>query len=464
MNAFLDALLPLLQCPYCKKPLEFIPKATPQLPNRSFGILHCACSRFPVVDGIPILQKNPVEVKSHVTGNTQISGPAPETLNELILNGQGSKALIELIAFPWCPSVFKRFRLLKRIIQHDPVRPLALALRKKILERSIAQPDETFSVEEWLDLFYRRSLIYGDLFNYFFFRFAQPRYLAALSLLKKLPCDSKPLLDLACGFGHLIHYLTEREHALPVIGLDRNFFQLWVAKHWMAPRSHFVCADADAPLPFQDDTLSGVFCSDAFHYFNDKTRSFDEMRRCSPRGTIILTRVGNSLVEPNEGKELSPEEYLRLANSPSCRLAGEIELLQSYLNGRDPDFSDDAGLQRLRTEKWLSLIVTKDSPESIQAPSVELPHAVGRLAVNPIYKIQQQNEGTYKLTFHFPSSWYAFENEAMETYHAREIIISRKTLHEITQNIRSREVNELISRYVVLGMPALYRKPEKHDM
>ena len=44
-----------------------------------------------------------------------------------------------------------------------------------------------------------------------------------------------------------------------------------MAKHWIAPDADYVCADADAALPFPEGTFEGIVCSDAFHYFEDKS-------------------------------------------------------------------------------------------------------------------------------------------------------------------------------------------------
>lgn len=452
----------LLQCPYCKNSFDFIRIEQQHVAARTFGVLNCSCFRYPVVDGIPIFSKQPTAVRSHVSGYSFITGPAPDILVTLILQGKGLKALLSLIAFPWCPPAFKKIRFLKNISQRNPLRAITVWLRKLILWHWVADLANSLTAEDWFSLFYKKSLIYGDLFSYFFFRFGQPRHLAALSLMTIFPQSQKPILDLACGFAHLSHYLTECEKAHQVVALDRNFFQLWVAKYWIAPKAHYVCGDADSPMPFKDATLSGVLCSDAFHYFDNKMECLNEMRRCAPKGTMILTRVGNKLVQPNEGKELTTEGYLELVNDAECRVLGETQLVDSYLQGIGPALLSAAPPKSLKNEKWLSIVLSND--RSILANHGKfgtLPHSVGRLGLNPIYRLRSGNNGSMNLSFQFPSAWFAFENEMMRMYHRPTISIQKEILHCIRNNIRSKDVDELIARFVVLGMPERYARSQR---
>lgn len=452
----------LLQCPDCRNPLKFTSIEQQNLFTRVFGILSCSCSRYPVIDGIPIFLKRAIGVQGHISGVTHIPGPTPDVLISLILNGKGLEALLELLAFPWCPQSFKSIRWLTRLTQRNPVRRIGLGLRRTMLRQSLINPHNSLSAEDWFSLFYQGTLIHGDLFSYFFFRFAQPRHLAALSLMSILPPSQQPLLDLACGFAHLSHYLTECEKAHQVVAFDRNFFQLWVAKYWIAPKAQYVCGDADCPLPFKNATLSSVLCSDAFHYFNNKVECLNEMHRCAPNGTFLFTRVGNKLVQPNEGKELTPEGYLELVNNSECRLLGETELVDSYLQGMGPSLFDVARPESPNNEKWLSIVVSNDRSVLTNHGKFETwPHSVGSLGLNPIYKLNSGNNGFMKLSFQFPSAWFAFENDMMRMYHRPIISIQKEIFHCIRDNIRSKDVYELTARFVVIGMPERYARSQQ---
>jgi SAM-dependent methyltransferase/uncharacterized protein YbaR (Trm112 family) len=459
--SFLHFPYSLLQCPYCHNALEFSQVAQPDQNVNSYGILSCGCYKYPVIDGVPVIRKEPIDVQAHVSGAIQVAGPTPDFLASLILQQKGEEALLRMITFPWCPSIFKKFRLLRRIIHRNPVRAIGLAMRKSSLRRWIRNPPGSLTAEDWFALFYKRTLIRGDLFSYFFYRFAQPRHLAALSLMTTFPKCSRPLLDLACGFGHLSHYLTKCEKSQQVVGFDRNFFQLWVGKHWIAPKAHFLCGDADLAMPFRDGSFDGVFCSDAFHYFQNKTECVNEMHRCAPDGTIILTRVGNQLVQPNEGKELSPRGYLDLFSKSECGALGETELMNAYLKGMAPNLSIKQEPESLNDEKWLSIIESSDRSMFKDHGKFESwPHGVGHLGVNPIYLQSVSNNGQVHLDFHFPSSWFEFENQSMQAYHPSSIFIDKDVYHEIRTNQRTGRVEDLISKFIILGMPKNYARSQ----
>jgi SAM-dependent methyltransferase/uncharacterized protein YbaR (Trm112 family) len=327
-----DQLMNILRCPQCRGPLKF-QRVDQGLPDeREYGVLNCSCSRYPVVDGICILMSGTVGAFEHTEGHVEYEGPATERLIQLLLAGRGLDALLHCIAFPLTVKGFDRFPPLRRLWDGKPVREFLAALRRIQLRRWCVAKRDTLTAEDWLDLLYRKySPLQGDLVSYFFCRFAQPRHLATLSLTTYLPPREKPLLDLACGMGHLGYNLAESPAAHAVVGLDRNFFQLWIAQSWVASKNRFVCGDAEKSLPFADGSFAGTLCCDAFHYFRRKDLILDEMIRCAPGRPILLTGVGNKLIQPTEGLELSPEEYLTLLCDPAWRPFGENELLNVYL-------------------------------------------------------------------------------------------------------------------------------------
>jgi SAM-dependent methyltransferase len=98
-------------------------------------------------------------------------------------------------------------------------------------------------------------------------RFAQPRYLAALSFASLIQPPNKPILDLACVYGHITRSLVRRTQGQLVFGLANAFLGLCIAKHWRTPEGEFVCCTAEGSLPFPDSAFSVTFCSDAIHYF-----------------------------------------------------------------------------------------------------------------------------------------------------------------------------------------------------
>lgn len=453
-----DQLMGILRCPVCRGPLRFQQVDQGLADCREYGILSCGCNQYPVLDGIPILMTGRVGSFEHTKGFVEYLGPSPADLNRRILARQGLDALLRCIAFPLTFNRWGRTPF-SRLWRNRPVRGALAGLRRAQLRPWCLANRDTLSAKDWFDVLFRRfSPVGGDMFSYFFYRLAQPRHLAALALTSLLHEQEKPILDLACGFGHLGHNLAEAPVSHDVVGVDRNFFQLWVAQYWIAPKNRFVCADADRPLPFSDGAFSATLCSDAFHYFRRADLVLGEIARCASGGPVLLTRVGNKLVEPNEGFELAAEEYLALGNDPAWRAFGENDLARRYLSQEPVDLS--APRVSVDSEKWLSLVYPGVRPGMMHRNhSADWPHAVGRLGINPIYQVNRTDEGNWRLRFKFPSDHYAFENVMMVSFHPQAITLTDETYRQVQANIRSPEVDSLIKQMVVVGQPQRYVRP-----
>ena len=64
----IETLLPLLRCPSCRGAFDFTSAPPTLLAGAEFAVLRCQCSTFPVVDGIPIIEKHTVGMLDHITG------------------------------------------------------------------------------------------------------------------------------------------------------------------------------------------------------------------------------------------------------------------------------------------------------------------------------------------------------------------------------------------------------------
>src|SRR5262249_37976394 len=183
------------------------------------------------------------------------------------------------------------------------------------------------------DLHFRKSRQWTDAYAYFAFRFGQPRHLVALSLMTLIRHPQRLVLDLACGCGHLTRSLVSQAQGQQVIGVDRNFFMLHVARNWIAPQAAYVCCEADAALPFPDGAFSTVFCSDAFHYFVNKAISIRELKRLTQDdGSIVLVTIRNSNVQHQHVcLPLPPEGLAALFGDMAHCLLSDSDILTCYL-------------------------------------------------------------------------------------------------------------------------------------
>jgi len=393
----------------------------------------------------------------HTLGNVEYKGPSVEELSALVTARRGLDALLRCIAFPMRFKLLDRMRP-RRLWRSKIVQGLTAGIRRKQVRRWCVAKRESLAAEDWFDLFFRQhSPVHEEMFSYFFYRFAQPRHLATLTLTGLLPSSEKPVVDLACGFGHLEHNLAETSAHHDVIGVDRNFFQLWAAQYWIAPKSRFICADADQALPFANASFSATLCSDAFHYFRRKELTINEIARCAPGRPILFTRVGNRLVEPPEGLELSPKEYIEACGGEgNWRIFGETELLERYLRQEPVDVARSRSAEALDGEKWLSLVYPGVPPVLAPAESSRWPHADGRLGFNPIYEISRSGEDSWRLKFKFPTRHYAFENAQMSSFCPAKVTISDSTYRDVERNVLSPEVERLVQQMVVVGLPHRY--------
>jgi|GEM_PF-1443865 len=483
--------LALLRCPYCRGSFAFreIPRA--EFLAEESGVLRCACSAFPVIDGIPVLQKAAVGIFENTTGTAQSEGTSIAELVRLLESGRSLEALERCLAPPAQPLPDRLKRLLPwRVANGEFLRNRVRRKESRRLRTEILAKRNRISVREILDFYFHPGSALGPAMgHYFALRFCQPRHLAALSLLAALPPDSKPVLDIACGLGHLEHYLTHRTGPIHAVGTDMNFFHVWIARHWFAPSADYVCANAGDGLPFADGCFSASLCSDAYHYIPNRAGLLREIERCAPGRPVFLTRVGNRDVMPNEGAERSLRDYLKECGGGSgegADLSGgsgsregavpgrgshegaakgeravsvfsETDLLQAYLQGRNPLdrlAGNPEGLEELREAKWLSFAwnlgpALRARPREKSEP----PHAVGRIGVNPIYRASRRTATATLMRFDFPLPWYAYENHAMLSYHPRTAELPTTAREGLQAWRDDAGLAKLVESYVLIGMP-----------
>jgi SAM-dependent methyltransferase/uncharacterized protein YbaR (Trm112 family) len=450
-------LLAVLRCPYCGNRLSFRVSRTPQLGAAEFGLLDCGCRLHPVVDGIPILLQAPVGAFEHTSGAAAHQGATPAQLVELIRSGREGEALSRCLSHATTPPL--PLRLLGWRLSHsEPAARLTRWLHAEQLRATVLSRRNRISACDALRFFFQADSPLGEAVgDYFVMRFGQPRHLAALALLGNLPAGPKPILDIGCGTGHIDHFLTRRREAGGVVGLDVNFFQLWIARHWIAPRAAFVCCDVHDGLPFADDVFGATFCCDAYHYLRDRQALLREVERCAPGRMAVLTRVGNASHGPNEGQELSVQGYRDEIAAGTLRVFDEISLVRDYLARRNPLARPADDLEEAQDSKWLSF--AWNAPREVRTPPWDesaWPHAVGSLGLNPIYVPTRLGDGAVELRFRFPGIWFAFENAAILTYQPRSLTLSRSDVARLDRGASDPLTADLIRKFVLLGMPERY--------
>lgn len=443
-----------LQCPSCRGHL--VPARRSCSPD--YYLLTCRCSRYPVLAGIPIIKRG-------------VIGSAGETVDEVIRlleAGRYRDALLTVLlpsppAVPTlAPAWMQALPELKGIwrIKHWAHAGRLLKWNDRA-ERLLIDDKKKATARDLFAFFFLQSGFNSrNTYDYFLFRFGQPRHLVALSLLTLIERPQKPILDLACGFGHLTRNLVFRAGSQPVFGLDAVFFTLYVAKQWLAPEACYVCCPADQPLPFADQTFSAILCSDAFHVFTDKASCIRELKRLmSDDGLILLVSVQNALMEHLfKSPSLSPRGYEDLVADLPHRIVPDGSILNRYLQRLGPALSHQPDLNALCRDPFLSVVVSK-APHVFRDHGVfhEWPHAQGRLSLNPLYVRDSSGRSEHaRFRRSFPSRFYEEENAAGKDYLPEEVQIRFDLLQKLEEGRYTPEMEPFIARCVLLGLPERY--------
>ena len=462
------------RCPDCEAPFAFT--AVPSQPRRSkpatpsddrtdqeadrYGLLECRCFRYPVVDGIPILMKGNVGLFDQ-GGNFESKGPAVEEIATLVAQGFGAEALVKCLGFT------PHFNLLDnlpgwRVWHSETVRAFGRRRVEARLRAMLERDRREMSAEDWFEFYFSGPTASDpNHLPYYRNRIVLPRTLAAFSLLRLLPASDKPVLDIACGYGPFAHYLTKRRNTTPVIGFDYNFYLVWGQKYWIAPDAVFICADGNKRLPFADGTFSAVFCSDAFMYLKDKPGLLADIDRCAPGKPIILSRVGNKTASPREvrGDSHTARGYMELLADGQPRVFNEYALVRDYLARRNPLDAQPIDPADLQWDKWLHFILHSHSLQNAAVdPTLEWPHRVGKLFFSPMFEQAAIGGGKCRLDFKFPTTWFAYQNGDMYAYHGDLIECSSDALRRARAADLDPEVQNLLERFVIIGMPEHYLK------
>lgn len=481
-----EYFLRLLRCPHCEGELNYSVVIEGAEDKVEWGSLMCqVCSaKFPVAFGIPILQPSDKRVDvilSHIQESLPQNGPFVYEIIQKIESGDIQNVKEKLLLYRWPRTTLKRGKennwsskfaaklpnsmvkligkrnlfMLYWIITKITFQDLRMKNKEDRLFRKLLSSSTAF---EFIDGFFiqlMKNKVYADYYKY---RFGQPRHLVTLSLLSNIPVNEYPVLDIACGAGHLMHYFNSRNIEQPVVGMDKYFAQLYLAKKYIAPEGNYFCADADQPLPFKKNTFTGIYCSDAFMFFSFRSASVREMQRTlRQNGVIIISRISNLLGEEyiNHAR-VSPEQIKEYFNGFQNIIVAHDEALERYKNKLGVDLSSEQPIEISNKLNWFSIIASSNRDVFVNHKEfVEWPHAMGNLNMNPLYAHNGTDAaGNRKLKFTFPSKWYEYENVKWKEYAPESITLNEGIMGDINKKRKSPELEELISQVAVIGLPS----------
>lgn len=132
-------------------------------------------------------------------------------------------------------------------------------------------------------------------------------------LAKALPAGAT-VVDVGCGdFHKTYNYLYQVNPGLQIVGLDlgieRTQYGSAPMPDWIAKTGHFrrlACDVNDEPLPFDDASVQGVYCSHLIEHVSRQEHVLSEMFRIlAPGGLMYLETPGPRSLIVKPGSSLS---------------------------------------------------------------------------------------------------------------------------------------------------------------
>jgi SAM-dependent methyltransferase len=453
-----------LRCPYCGDRFAYTHAGVDRLGN-TYGHLTSGCGEFPVIAGIPIIRLGTI-------GN---QGESVSDVVAAIKGGDLERALLSMIIPVPRRKVYPATDHWHRGLRNKVLRLAQRATRARWRRQAIIRATQRFrsisnnpSVEEMLHFYLmenghdRRSL-----YEFFLYRYGLPRHVTTIGMLQIIRDPPAPVVDIGCGFGHMTREILRYVDSPLVIGVDRAFFGLYVAKTLMAPQAEYVCYDANDHLPFTDGVFRSAITVDGIHYIDQKCGLLQELARITVAGGVLmLISSRNANVEfAKAGIPLTPEGYSTLLAHLPHRILADRNVVLSYLEKEGPDLTGQESLDNLHDEPLLSIVATQDL-EKFRAYAMpdRHPFLSRRLSVNPLYRpVAMLNENEVILRRHFPPNYNAHDSVDCGMYLPEQVAIDRAHLGGLRADEDYGCWSELIDRFLYLDLPERYCVDQHYD-
>jgi len=452
MSNNISHLAELIRCPYCGDKFQYIHYGSDRL-NNNYGVLISGCGEFPVIANIPVL-------------GLGIVGNQGESINELVEKikaGSYEQALFAMV-IP-SPKMVKQQSGIVRSIKDKFIKRNNLSIKKKeaIKKATIRFNDicNNPTVEEML-WFYcmdngnnRKSL-----FEYFLYRYGLPRHITTVGTLQIINNISKPVVEIGCGFGHMTREILKHVNNSFVVGIDKSFYALYVAKTMVATKAEFICYDVNNGIPFEDDASYAIVAVDGIHYVEQKFHIIHEMKRViSTDGVIMLISSRNANVKFDKaGIPLTPEGYKTLLGNIPNRIIADREIVLSYLENRGPDLLTQTSIDNLKDEPLLTIIASNDESKFTSYEELEKNISINkRLSLNPLYQsIEIENNEHILYQRRFPPNYNQNDCIDCSVYLPEKVYFEKENIYGIDGEDKYIIKSNLIDNFIYLDLPDRY--------
>jgi SAM-dependent methyltransferase len=296
--------------------------------------------------------------------------------------------------------------------------------------------------------------------DYFGYRAGQPRYLVTMALAR-LAEEDRLALDVGCGAGHLTRVLSGAQQSRSAVGIDCNFFLLWLANSRIAPEARFVCCDVENGLPFQDGLFDLSLMSNFFHFVYQKRFLLTELRRvATKRSLVVISSLRNKNVQaPSPNTALSPQGYQRLTEHEftSVYMVAESALLSELVIGGKRALPTPATPADLTGEPLIDVILTADHVD-VPATLSDALSSNATYRPNPLYHRQSTSNGTVRLEVRWPSRQYVAEQQEMTTFFPSTVTMNDDLLDGLRsgRNVDGDDLEAWVRTGVLVDLPSSY--------
>ena len=410
-------LIATMHCPYCGSNFRIARECRQHEGRLVYGIVECNCFRFPVVDGILLLNLAkgyggaeevlqpyvPLQIAAlQYLDRDDISGLLGWMRRHMPLAAE----LIEGTSSPYLALATRldlaadreAQRFLDENGRYEVLgnRGRLAPLRRFFARRGSADVPRTVTDQQVTD----------KLPTYYISRFFSPRVNALALQLGALPLNGK-ILSLCCGHGVFENLLAADGRAKEVVCVDGQFLNLLITRRYSSQRASFICHDVQFPLPFADGSFDGVFSSTCLPEIPaQRTFVTEAIRVTANTGWTLFDSIWNTEMGV---KRISPYRHYRFCQNFFSRLEDYIPLFEKcagaerevgvYSLGKS-DISIDAaawsfGADRAktlaqRTDHQISVLIQgRAHPVKFSIP-VRPWLTADHLSVTPVYAVEKR--------------------------------------------------------------------------
>ncbi len=298
-------------------------------------------------------------------------------------------------------------------------------------------------------------------------RFSAESLWSLCALLPLLQERKGAFLDLCCGVGHSSFLLSCYVQPRELVSADGAFHRLYLARKFMAPSAHFLCLDANQPLPFKKAAFNAVLVLDALHYLRSPARVVRKMEGLLlPDGLLLLLHLHNSLqANRAPGKPLPPASWTRMLERFPFRALPERKLVEGFLLRDELDLTSKYSEKELNSSPAIALVCGGGDRDFRMYSGASRVYFDKRehLVVNPAYEIKHDGESLL-LKRVFPQGAFQRECPLASSHLPESYRIGRELLKEVEGRQVSLEfvqaqgkaVQEMMRRFILVNVPEGY--------